>query len=166
VLARGLHNIKAWKRKQQSAASVKNQYLAATSMVTGLFATRVSMVAKMIITKKPTMRIGYFNHTIREDQMKTITAKIRYGKPEFEPSISDFVQKKYIYSPLLVHGDCDGKIPVTGTGTKYASKIFLHGAPQPASGTQKIELSDEFESPRNDIGYNNHGSFLKIIITE
>jgi lipoprotein-anchoring transpeptidase ErfK/SrfK len=103
-----------------------------------------------------------------ETNMRTITAKIRYGKPELQSNggIVDYVQPKYIYSPLLVHGDCDGKIRVPGAGTFYASQIFLHGAPQPAEGKQDVTLSLEYESPRSDVGYNCHGSFLKIIVTE
>ena len=96
--------------------------------------------------------------------MKTINAKIRYGKQVWDSRERNFITTKYIYSPLLVHGECDGKIQIPGTGTDYAAKIYLHGAPQPAAGKQKIALSSTFEKPRSDIGYNSHGSFLKINI--
>jgi|WetSurMetagenome_2_1015567.scaffolds.fasta_scaffold326333_1 hypothetical protein len=98
--------------------------------------------------------------------MKTVKCTIRFGKPEWNIHEQDYISPAYIYSPLLKHGDCDGKIPVCGVGTKYAAKIFLHGAPQPAQGKQTIELSDTIDSPRSDIGYNSYGSFLKIIIVE
>lgn len=100
--------------------------------------------------------------------MKTITAKIRHGKPElkwnFKTNDIEIIRNFYIYSPLLVNSGCDGKIDIPGTGTYYAATVYSHGGNNPAVGSHSISITTEPAEPSSDVGYNNHGSFLKIIV--